>query len=427
MLAFYNTQERDTREGVPKAILVSIDPRALTPGDDDALHELTGLAETAGLEVVGRVVQSRSAPDSALFVGRGKVAEIKEECLLHSAGVVVFDSELSPAQVRNLEDELDVRILDRTQLILDIFAQRAQSKEGKVQVELAMLNYALPRLTGKGVELSRLGGGIGTRGPGETKLEVDRRRIRQRILQLQRELKGIKRQRQTRRDMRWPRITLVGYTNAGKSTLLNLLTGAGALAEDKLFATLDPLTRVLTLPSGQRVMVSDTVGLIDRLPHQLVAAFRATLEEVQHADLILKVVDVGDYHLEQHVKTVDQLLAELEVAYKPVITVLNKCDAAPVDLVRACRERLSPAVAISALEGRGMDDLLSAVDLALAETRERMSLHLPYAQTGLLDRIDREGKLIAVEYKPDGIDVEAEVPRVLSSQIKNYARVDDDD
>ena len=421
-MAFYTRDANDSGQDVPRVILVSIDGNALNPGDDDPLAELTGLAETAGLEVVGRVVQVRSAPDAALFVGRGKVDEIGQQCLLQGAEVVLFDDELSPAQVRNLEDALGLRVLDRTQIILDIFAQRAQSREGKVQVELALLNYSLPRLTGKGVELSRLGGGIGTRGPGETKLEVDRRRIRQRILQLKRELVAIRRQRQTRRDVRWPKLALVGYTNAGKSTLLNRLTQAGALAEDKLFATLDPLTRAMSLPSGQTVMVSDTVGLIDRLPHQLIAAFRATLEEVQHADLLLKVGDVGDPRLAQQLQTVDQVLVQLDAAHKPSITVLNKCDQAEVDLSHSWRDRLDAAVVVSALTGQGIDDLLVDVDLALAETREHLSLHLPYAQSGMLDRIEREGRIIAIEYKVDGIHVEAEVPRVLSGNMKKYAR-----
>jgi GTP-binding protein HflX len=297
---------------------------------EETLQELERLVETAGGETVGRIIQRREAPDPATYIGKGKLEELKALQAETQATTVIFDDQLSPAQQRNLERALEVKVLDRTALILDIFAQRARSHEGKLQVELAQMRYTLPRLGGKGLILSRLGGGIGTRGPGETKLEVDRRRIRSKIHDIEEEIKTVCAQRAVHRSRReqsgLPCIALVGYTNAGKSTLLNRLTDAGVLVEDKLFATLDPTIRLLILPSGRKVLLADTVGFIRKLPHALIAAFRATLEEVIYADVLMHVIDAGAPDWQEQSQAVYEVLKELDAADKPMITVMNKTD-----------------------------------------------------------------------------------------------------
>ncbi|MGB9803089.1 MAG: GTPase HflX [Desulfofundulus sp.] len=354
--------------GYEKVLLVSLQlPHEKENEVEESLDELARLADTAGARVVGRVVQRSRRPDPATFLGRGKVRdEIAPACRELGVDLVICDQELSPAQVRNLEEALGVRVIDRTQLILDIFARRARTREGKLQVELAQLEYLYPRLTGRGAELSRLGGGIGTRGPGETKLETDRRRIKRRIAELRRKLEEVRRHRTLLRSRRQKApvtlASLVGYTNAGKSTLLNALTGADVPVEDKLFATLDPTTRRLVLPNKEVVLLTDTVGFIRRLPHHLVAAFRATLEEVTEADLLLHVVDVSSPDYPARIEAVDQVLASLGAREKPTILVLNKIDRLTAEepwLVPADR----PAVAVSALTGRGLDKLCQALNL----------------------------------------------------------------
>ncbi|MEW6522065.1 MAG: GTPase HflX [Bacillota bacterium] len=389
---------------------------------EESLQELGRLAHTAGMEACGRLIQERGRPDAATYVGRGKLLAIESERERLGAGTVIFDGELTPAQVRNIQDAVDGRIMDRTQLILEIFAGRAHSREGKLQVELAHLTYLLPRLTGHGTELSRLGGGIGTRGPGETKLEADRRELRRRIQALKAELELVRRQRRLRREQRrsapTPVLAMVGYTNAGKSTLLNALTGAQALAEDKLFATLDPMARGLALPSGQQVLVTDTVGFLRKLPHDLVAAFRATLEEVAEADLLLHVVDASAPELEEHVATVVAVLSQLGASGKPVLMVFNKCDLVDDVTAGALAARWSPSVAISAQTGQGLDDLLRAIDQTLAGTRERVTLHVPYDKAAVLEVLHQQGQVISQRYEAAEVVVEAELSRSWAGRVR---------
>lgn len=343
------------------ALLVGLDLQ----NEKADLPELARLAATAGAQIVGTLHQNRHSPDPKYFIGSGKLEELKALAASLAANLIIFDHELSPAQERNLEDELGLKVIDRTELILDIFAQHAKSREGKLQVELAQSTFQLTRLSGRGVQMSRLGGGIGTRGPGETKLESDRRRIRQRISELKAEIEKISRERSLKREKRRgsqiPVAAIVGYTNAGKSTLLNALTHAGVLVENKLFATLDPTTRRLYLPSGQTILVTDTVGFIKKLPHQLVAAFRATLEEVNEADLLLHVVDASKPRFEEQIAAVYRVLEELGSIAKPMITVFNKIDQAEKKLVKQALKKYQPASALSALTGEGLDKLLATI------------------------------------------------------------------
>ncbi|MDR3591408.1 MAG: GTPase HflX [Negativicutes bacterium] len=391
----------------------------------DSLQELAQLAETAGAQVVGTESQKRDRPDAAYFIGRGKVQEIARARQEKSANLIIFDDELSPAQQRNLEQALGTKVLDRAALILDIFAQRARTHEGKLQVELAQLRYNLPRLGGQGLVLSRLGGGIGTRGPGETKLEVDRRRIRARISDIEQEIDQIKKQRtlhrQRRQEANIPSIALVGYTNAGKSTLLNTLTAAGVLAEDKLFATLDPTTRKITLPDGEVALVTDTVGFIQKLPHQLIAAFRATLEEVVQADLLLHVVDASHPRHQEQSEAVFQVLGELGAADKPLVTVFNKIDAVdnPHELDRLLRQPGS--IAISASNGTGIDALLDVMRKSLYRQKTALTLLIPYNDSGVLARLYDSGTVSLVEYEPDGIRVEVSLPPSVVGSFIQYA------
>ena len=401
------------------ALLVSVDT-----GEFDAevsINELEELAHTAGAEVVGKVIQKKEAPEKATFVGVGKLAEIIAFCETQEVDLLIFDSELSPSQQRNLEKLTKVRVIDRTMLILDIFAARARTSEGKLQVELAQLKYSLPRLAGQGIALSRLGGGIGTRGPGETKLESDKRHIRRRIDKLQEELKALEKRRNQMRKRREKdgvqTVAIVGYTNAGKSTLMNALTNAGVLAENKLFATLDPTSRGLTLPDGRQVMLVDTVGLIRRLPHKLVEAFKSTLEEAAEATVILNVCDASDEHSAEHLEVTRQLLNELGCEGKPVISVMNKCDLVG-DIYSM--PTFGKTVMISAKEQKGFDELLEAVLKELPPTRRKAELLIPFAAGAVAARIRNEGVVEEEEYRPEGLYMRAIVEMSLLDTIKDY-------
>jgi GTP-binding protein HflX len=326
--------------------------------------EMEALAKTAGADAVGEIVQSRDKPDTKYYIGEGKTAELKALCASTNADLVIFNSDLSPSQIRNLQSELGCKVIDRTGLILDIFAQHAHTREGKLQVELAQDNYTLTHLTGKGIELSRLGGGIGTRGPGETKLEVDRRRIRNKISQLKKELEEVRSHRSIRRERRRrsqvPVAAIVGYTNAGKSTLLNTLTKAGVKAEDKLFATLDPVTRILMLPNRKEILLTDTVGFIQDLPHGLIEAFQATLEEVTEADLLIHIVDISHPNFIEQINSTYKVLEDLSAITKPILTAFNKIDKYIGD-PKVLLEKYSPAVTISALKGSGIEELIRKI------------------------------------------------------------------
>ena len=401
------------------ALLVSVDT-----GEFDAevsIDELEELAHTAGAEVVGKVIQKKEAPEKATFVGIGKLAEIIAFCQSQEVDLLIFDSELSPSQQRNLEKLTKVRVIDRTMLILDIFAARARTSEGKLQVELAQLKYSLPRLAGQGIAMSRLGGGIGTRGPGETKLESDKRHIRRRIDKLQEELKALEKRRNQMRKRREKdgvqTVAIVGYTNAGKSTLMNALTNAGVLAENKLFATLDPTSRGLTLPDGRQVMLVDTVGLIRRLPHKLVEAFKSTLEEAAEATVILNVCDASDEHSAEHLEVTRKLLNELGCEGKPVISVMNKCDLVG-DIYSM--PTFGKTVMISAKEQKGFDELLEAVLRELPPTRRKAELLIPFSMGAMAARIRNEGVVEEEEYRPEGLYMRAIVEMSLLDTIKDY-------
>ncbi len=401
------------QEKQERVILVGV---AVNEGDDteESLDELAELVLTAGAKTVGRVIQNRESIHPGTYIGKGKTEEVAALAQELDATGIVCDDELSPAQMRNLEDVLELKVMDRTMVILDIFAQRASTKEGKIQVELAQLRYRLTRLVGMRSSLSRLGGGIGTRGPGEKKLEVDRRLVRERISQLKRELKEVESGRETTRALRGknqvPVAAIVGYTNAGKSTLLNYLTGAGVLEEDKLFATLDPTTRSLTLDDGQRILFTDTVGFIRKLPHHLIEAFRSTLEEAKYADLLLHVVDSASPAADQQMHIVYETLKSLGIQDKPVITVWNKQDLL-TGTVSARDFRADKTVKISARTGEGIPDLLEAVEEILRGNKIRVEKTFPYDRAGDIQVIRRYGQLLREEYRPDGIFIEAYVPR----------------
>ncbi|MDD6703068.1 MAG: GTPase HflX, partial [Clostridiaceae bacterium] len=390
------------------AVLVGIDTGLYDA--EVSMDELEELARTAGAVVAAKIIQKRDKPDTATYVGSGRLEEIKDFTEANDVDLLIFDGELTPFQQRNIEDETDVRVIDRTTLILDIFAARARSNEGKIQVELAQLKYSLPRLGGKGTQMSRLGGGIGTRGPGESKLESDRRHIRRRIQSLQEELVQIAKRRENLRTRREKdgveTVAIVGYTNAGKSTLMNTLTNAGVLAENKLFATLDPTSRALTLPDGRTVMLIDTVGLVRRLPHQLVDAFRSTLEEAANATVILNICDASDEHCTEHLNVTMNLLAALGCADKPIISVLNKCDLCGGSFVLPAQGEF---VMISAKTGEGLGNLLAKIQLSLPLTRKKAELLIPYSDGGLVNYIREEGVMLKEDYRPDGIYVKAVV------------------
>jgi GTP-binding protein HflX len=403
-----------------RAILVGTDrPRMVLPVAE-SLAELGRLAETAGLVVAGQTVQALRRIHPATFVGLGKVEQIRALAGEARGDVVVFDDPLSPAQQRNLERACDRKVIDRSALILDIFAQRARSNEGKMQVELAQLQYLLPRLTRQWTHLSRLGGGVGTRGPGETQLEVDRRRVRERIAQLRRRLADVERTRGLHRHERagvpFPTVTLVGYTNSGKSTLMNTLTRAGVLVEDRLFATLDPTIRRLRLPEGLTVLLADTVGFIHKLPHQLVEAFKSTLEEVRSADLLVHVVDVSHATWAEQVGVVEEVLREIDAGERPVLLALNKVDLLPGG--RLPPEAPPDAIAISARTTRGIDGLLAAMEAHFTRGLERVRCALPSGRGDVIAWLRRTGRIVEEYYRDGMVTVTALVPPKVAGQLR---------
>jgi len=385
--------------------------------DAPSLLELERLADTAGAQVVARVHQNRTKTDSGTYIGAGKARDISLMVQSADIDIVIVDDELTGAQVRNLEEIIGCRVVDRTTLILDIFAQRASSREGKLQVELAQMKYQLPRLSGLGVVLSRLGGGIGTRGPGETKLEMDRRRIRRRITDISRELEEVRRQRTQRRERRArnevPVVAIVGYTNAGKSSLLNLLSGADVLAEDKLFATLDPVTRRITLPCGMECLLVDTVGFISKLPHELVNAFRSTLEEAMHADLLLIVQDVADENFADQQRVVDEVLADLGAGDKPTLRAYNKHDLAP----HVHNER-EDVVLLSAKTGDGVDELLEAIQNNLRRMHRQLDIEIPYHKGDVVSFLHKYGTVESEDYTATGTHIIALVDAVTEERVR---------
>ena len=393
-------------------------------GAERSMDELAGLADAAGADVVLRVLQERPKPDPSTFLGAGKIKILAASCAEMRVDVVIFDNELTPAQLRQIEEEVGRKIIDRTQLILDIFARRAKTREGKLQVELAQLKYLLPRLVGAGAALSRLGGGIGTRGPGETKLETDRRRIRTRIHALGDDIEQVRRRRSQLRERRHkasvPTVALVGYTNAGKTTLFNVLAHADAVVSDALFVTLDPLIRQVRLPDNRELLVSDTVGFIDRLPHALVAAFRATLEEVADADLILHVIDASAADRERRMDAVRRVLEEVDALEVPLIEVYNKVDRLTADERRRLAEQDPSALPISALTGDGVDDLIETVASRLALDVVRMTLTFDPNDTDDRDRIGRvyrHARVASHESRDDRVVIVADVPRRLIDRV----------
>ncbi len=401
----------------------------------ESLLELAELARSAGAEVTGSMLQMRERPDPATLVGHGKLEEIEIEARMHNAPLVIFDTNLSPTQQRNIEEALDRRVIDRTQIILDIFARHARSREGQLQVELAQLNYLLPRLAGRRTELSRLGGGIGTRGPGEQKLETDRRRIREKIGRIQKNIEMVRKQRSLRREKRQAvplgTVALVGYTNAGKSTLFNALSKAGVLVSSKMFATLDPTVRAVRLPSGRRVLLSDTVGFIRALPPALIAAFRATLEEVQEASLLLHVTDISNPHHAEQDSEVEKVLADLGVSERPRLLVCNKIDRLPKDelaeLVAANHNAPTNVAAIggkvfvSALKNEGLDELLRRMDAAMPiDEVVHMKLLVPLADGRMLALIHALGRVVSSEIEDSSMRLAADVPQSLARRLSAY-------
>ncbi len=386
--------------------------------DEETLAELAALVETAGAETVAMTLQTRPAPDARTFIGEGKAQEVKELAEANEADLIIFDNELSPSQMRVLEEMTDKTVLDRSALILDIFAQRARTGEGKLQVELAQYQYILPRLAGLGHAMSRLGGGIGTRGPGESKLESDRRHIRRRIDKLREDLEQVRQvravQRRQRKKTELPLVAIVGYTNAGKSTLLNLLTDAGIEANDRLFDTLDPTTRKKRISDTQEILLSDTVGFIRKLPHHLVSAFKATLEELAYADLLLHVVDVSDPNWEIHAATVDKVIEQLGAQEIPRVMVYNKADKC--DELPAARD----GVLFSAKTGEGTEALLTAIEKALGRGKHEMHLCIPYSDGAALDVLHREGQVKSIEYGESGTLVTVIVDDKLCGQMQKY-------
>lgn len=403
----------DTSEQKERIIVVGV---ATSENDDTdkSLDELIELGQTAGVETVAKVIQNREKVHPGTYIGKGKIEEVRELVIKHKADTVVCDDELTPAQFNNLSQMLDVKVVDRTVMILDIFAKRASTSEGKLQVELAQLRYRASHLIGGRSELSRLGGGIGTRGPGEQKLEMDRRLIKERITQVRKELEQVKRTRELTRKKRQenpiPVVAIVGYTNAGKSTLLNHLTGAGVLSEDKLFATLDPTTRKLVRENGEEILFTDTVGFIRKLPHHLIQAFRSTLEEAKYADLILHVVDCSNEDMDSQMYTVYETLKKLEVGDKKIITAFNKIDVCDREetLKDIAADR---TVRISAKTGQGIEQMLSAISEVIAEGKQLLDKVFGYDEAGAVSNVRKYGQVTEEEYRNEGIYIKALIPR----------------
>ena len=406
-----------------RAVLVGLDAdcfRADQTATDETIEELEALLETAGGFCTGKILQHRHAPDPHSFIGEGKALEVKMLAEATEATMIIFDNELSPGNIRALEDITGVTVLDRSALILDIFAQRAKTKEGRLQVELAQYQYLLPRLSGMGVSLSRQGGGIGTRGPGETKLESDRRHIRERIDRLKHELEQVRQVRSVQRERRMknsvPVVAIVGYANAGKSTLLNKLTGAGIPANNRLFDTLDTTSRQLTVSDNLDVVLTDTVGFIAKLPHHLVDAFRATLEELEYADLLLHVIDASDENREEHIAVVDKLISQLAKPGVPVLQCYNKAD-----LVEKTDIPVGDGVvAISAATGMGVEALLAAIEKALGHARHHVVVLLPYSMGGMVETLHNNAQVKSVDYTADGIEIETVLDDILYGRLKEY-------
>lgn len=424
-------------EEIKKAVCVSVYPQGGEGECLASLEELRRLLNTAGAEVSAIITQTRNAPDARYGIGSGKIAELSDACKNTGSTLAVFDFELTPSQIREIEDamETDVSVLDRSMLILDIFATRAQSSEGRLQVELAQLKYTAPRLMGKGKDMSRLGGGIGTRGPGETKLETDRRHLKSRISQLEEELRRVEKNRLTMRQARdrsgVTKCAIVGYTNAGKSTLLNALTGAGILAEDKLFATLDPTTRQYELPGGTKMLLTDTVGFIRNLPHHLIKAFKSTLDEAVYADALLIVADASDEAAAAQLGVCINLLEELGANGKPTLFVFNKCDRVSDGNTKNHLKRLAldaggDCVFISALTGEGMDAFAVACEKLLSNGKKQVSIVLPQSKAGLISTLYEKGENIEVDYRADGIYVTLTADEKLRGQFAGYIVGDED-
>jgi len=415
-----------TSSTAEKAILIGLERDGVSRWDvEDSLSELRQLAATAGAEVVDTVVQKLDKPTAPYYIGKGKAEEIARQCGEKHVTSLIFDDELSPAQGRNLEELTSRKVLDRTQLILDIFAKRARTREGRLQIELAQLQYLLPRLTRMWTHLSRQTGGIGTRGPGETQLEVDRRRVQERISRLERDLKDVRRNRTVQREGRlrrnWPVAALVGYTNAGKSSFLNRLTGAGVLAEDKLFATLDPTTRQLVLPNRQKLLLTDTVGFIRKLPHTVIESFKATLEEVQLADLLIHVVDLSHPQYHEQMAAVEETVAELGGQGKQTVIVFNKIDKIPdPEIVVSQLHRYPGSVAISARTGVGVDTFLEELEVRLSAWRLKARYRVPQSESALLAEIHRVGHVLDVAYEGDNALVTAHVPPEMKAKLAPF-------
>ena len=420
MVTESNTISENIEDSSEKVILVGV----ALDGEEkcmESLSELRELARTAGAQTLFMMVQVRDSVHPGTYIGKGKIEELKELINIHGATGVICDDELSPSQMKNLEDALGTKVIDRTILILDIFATRASTSEGKIQVELAQLKYRMTRLAGKGTSLSRLGGGIGTRGPGETKLETDRRRIRDRVGNLSRELKEVVRHREVTRKERaknnLPVFAIVGYTNAGKSTLLNTLTKADVLSEDKLFATLDPTTRGYELSHGEKILLTDTVGFINKLPHHLVEAFKSTLEEAKYADYIIHVVDYSNPEHEEQMRVVYETLDELKINDKTVITLLNKVDAVDGDKIRTIDNRAQHVLYISAKTGEGLAELDELLEKILLDSKVYIEHMFDFSQGGMIAAIREKGHLISEEYMAEGIKVCAYVDKEMQGRI----------
>jgi GTPase len=420
--------ETRPKKAQERALLIGLETEGVSKWElRDSMEELAELANSAGAEVVDTITQKLPKPTAPYYIGKGKAELIKDSLQDRQVTSVIFDDELSPAQGRNLETLLARKVLDRTQLILDIFAQRARSREGRLQIELAQLQYLLPRLTRMWHHLSRQTGGIGTRGPGETQLEVDRRRVQERIARLERELESVRKtravQRQGRKRHQWPVAAVVGYTNAGKSTLLNLLTGADVVAVDKLFATLDPTTRSFILPNKQRVLLTDTVGFLRKLPHTLIESFKATLEEVSEADLLIHIVDLSHPRVDEQMDAVDAVIKELDAFGKQTLIVFNKIDnLGSRELAEIYVKRFPGSVAISARTGEGVDKLVHALQEALSSWRLRTRFRIPSNESALIAEIHRVGHMLELKYEENDALIVAHVPPHLEQKLARYSQ-----